>query len=494
VADVFISYNVDDREFVRKVVQLLEASGWSVWWDRRIPTGKTWRAAIDSALADMKCMIVFWSKNSVGSEWVIEEADEGRQRKVLLPVLIDAVAPPRGFREIQAQDFQGWDGTAEAPCFRMLLEDMKEIVGASPPTAAPAAVVAHGFCLPWSSSSRASVRIRNALVLITDEPSLTASAVSTIAAHCGKAGKSLVVVAPTLVQREITGATSSADLAIEATSADGQPVQELLEDLAIYLGGYSLSSVWGFGLPQDTPPEDLVNGIARRFTQFGDAAVCDYLGKASEVRVDGDQVCFEAEAPLPDVRQQISYLKHRAAHCARSRQESNGLRERLVRFGAAEPIAERLVQPPSFSQDGNAITVPAGMASRFFMGGDWSCRLDNAKVLVAAFPLLRADDVVAALEATAADSMADRDRLLVVAPRIADEALALLVMNRLRGIVRSLAVETKNGEHLAAIARLGGARLIDAEDADHLSATTVGRVLGSCREVVAELHKTRIVR
>src|SRR4051794_23111021 len=100
MADIFLSYAEEDREPARKLVSVLEKAGWSVWWDRRIPTGKTWRAVLDAALDEMRCMVVLWSKRSIASDWVIDEAEEGRSRAKLLPILLDAVLPPRGFRQI----------------------------------------------------------------------------------------------------------------------------------------------------------------------------------------------------------------------------------------------------------------------------------------------------------------------------------------------------------------------------------------------------------
>ena len=138
MAHIFVSYDSEDRDLARAIVALLEAHGWSVWWDRRIPAGKTWRAVLDKALEEMDCMLVLWSSRSVESHWVIEEAEEGRSRGKLLPVLIEPVRPPRGFREIQASSFVDWDRTAEAACFRTLLQDLAALTGEQPREAARA--------------------------------------------------------------------------------------------------------------------------------------------------------------------------------------------------------------------------------------------------------------------------------------------------------------------------------------------------------------------
>jgi hypothetical protein len=99
MVDVFISYANEDRESAAQVARLLESVGWSVWWDRRIPAGRTWRSVLEDALGEMRCMIALWSKHSVGSPWVTEEAEEARRLgKTLVPILIQRVEPPIGFR------------------------------------------------------------------------------------------------------------------------------------------------------------------------------------------------------------------------------------------------------------------------------------------------------------------------------------------------------------------------------------------------------------
>src|SRR4051812_49944572 len=102
--DIFFSYAREDQAQVASLVTALEARGWSVFWDRRIPAGKTWRTHIGRALDEARCVVVAWSAHSVESEWVIEEADEGKKRGILVPVFLDAVSPPWGFRGIQAAD------------------------------------------------------------------------------------------------------------------------------------------------------------------------------------------------------------------------------------------------------------------------------------------------------------------------------------------------------------------------------------------------------
>ena len=137
MADIFLSYNEKDRPRVRQLAQALERAGWSVWWDRRVPAGLTWRNLLEQELQNMRCMLVLWSANSVKSEWVCEEATEGRLLGRLIPVFLERVRPPAGFREVQAADLVDWDGSTDTIGLQQLLDDIAHKLGA-PPGATPA--------------------------------------------------------------------------------------------------------------------------------------------------------------------------------------------------------------------------------------------------------------------------------------------------------------------------------------------------------------------
>lgn len=129
MADIFLSYNEKDRATVNLLAPALQAIGWTVWWDRRIPAGMTWRAVLERELQDMRCMVVLWSASSVQSEWVYEEASEGRALGRLVPVAIDKVRAPAGFREIQSADLVGWDGSKDFVGLQHLVQDIERLIG-----------------------------------------------------------------------------------------------------------------------------------------------------------------------------------------------------------------------------------------------------------------------------------------------------------------------------------------------------------------------------
>ena len=155
MTDIFLSYTEKDREQARRVAALLESVGWTVWWDRRIPAGETWRTVLAKALETTHCMIVLWSAHSIESEWVCEEASEGRRLGKLVPVLIEDVRPPAGFREIQAADLTNWDGSREFEGMRMLVADLERLLGKPVPGATdiPKTSSDHGH--PYDPADRA---------------------------------------------------------------------------------------------------------------------------------------------------------------------------------------------------------------------------------------------------------------------------------------------------------------------------------------------------
>lgn len=108
MADIFVSYAREDRDKASSFVALLEAQGWTVWWDREINPGLSFSKVIEREIARAKCVIVLWSNHSVSSNWVHAEANDGLEREILIPVLFDSVKVPLVFRQTQAADLTGW--------------------------------------------------------------------------------------------------------------------------------------------------------------------------------------------------------------------------------------------------------------------------------------------------------------------------------------------------------------------------------------------------
>jgi hypothetical protein len=115
-------------------VDALRGSGLTVWWDREIPGGERWREEIVKQLDAASCVVVCWTEASVGPEgtYVREEAERGKARGILLPVLLDHVDPPFGFAEVQALDLINWKGTARDPRCRHVVATARAIAHGKP--------------------------------------------------------------------------------------------------------------------------------------------------------------------------------------------------------------------------------------------------------------------------------------------------------------------------------------------------------------------------
>jgi len=120
--EVFISYKREDESRVGRLVRALEGAGFSVWWDRGLPGGESWRAQIQGALDAAKCVIVAWTRESIGpsGDFVRDEAGQAKRRGALVPVFLDKVSPPLGFGELQAIDLTHWKGKPGDPFFQDL--------------------------------------------------------------------------------------------------------------------------------------------------------------------------------------------------------------------------------------------------------------------------------------------------------------------------------------------------------------------------------------
>src|SRR5499433_2418484 len=86
MADIFVSYAKTDRSLASKLVAMLEAEGWSVWWDTSLAAADLYRDEIMKQLAAARAVITIWTPNSVRSDWVRAEAGRAKADGKLIPV------------------------------------------------------------------------------------------------------------------------------------------------------------------------------------------------------------------------------------------------------------------------------------------------------------------------------------------------------------------------------------------------------------------------
>ena len=101
---VFVSYAHADAKAAKTVVATLEQAGLTVWWDDLITSGERFGSSLSKALEAARAVVVLWSKASLDSHWVQDEAMYARDRNRLVPISIDGSEPPLGFRQFQYID------------------------------------------------------------------------------------------------------------------------------------------------------------------------------------------------------------------------------------------------------------------------------------------------------------------------------------------------------------------------------------------------------
>ena len=129
MSDIFISYSSDDIAIAKEIAEELQSRGWSVFWDRTVPPGKDGFDIIEFELENARCVIVLWSKSSIKSKWVKEEAGEGLEKEILIPVFIEKVRPPFGFKRIQAADLTNWKRGIPNSEFDKLIKSIQSLSG-----------------------------------------------------------------------------------------------------------------------------------------------------------------------------------------------------------------------------------------------------------------------------------------------------------------------------------------------------------------------------
>jgi TolB-like protein len=108
MADVFISYAREDRDHIDRLAVQLEQAGLICWWDKQLAAGDRYLSRTETELDAAKAVLVVWTRHSVGSAWVTDEAGVGRENGRLVPISLDGSLPPLGFRQFQVQDFAPW--------------------------------------------------------------------------------------------------------------------------------------------------------------------------------------------------------------------------------------------------------------------------------------------------------------------------------------------------------------------------------------------------
>lgn len=129
---IFLSYAHADGKRAQQLATALSARGYTIWWDTMIEGGASFAKSIREALEAADAVVVLWSTTSIESDWVADEAAQGRDRRRLVPVSLDGNLPPLGFRQYQTIDLANWRGKASAPQIDAIHRAIAGAIGQAP--------------------------------------------------------------------------------------------------------------------------------------------------------------------------------------------------------------------------------------------------------------------------------------------------------------------------------------------------------------------------
>jgi hypothetical protein len=129
MARIFLSYAHEDQAAAKRIVDALARDGLEAWWDHEIPPGRSWDEVIGQRIASADIVMVIWSARSIESNFVKEEAQIAYDAGKLLPLRIDDVEPPVGFRRVHAANLVGWRGEAGHQQWQTSLSEIRSRLG-----------------------------------------------------------------------------------------------------------------------------------------------------------------------------------------------------------------------------------------------------------------------------------------------------------------------------------------------------------------------------
>jgi formylglycine-generating enzyme required for sulfatase activity len=134
MSDVFISYKREEQPFAALLAKALEKRGLEIWWDPQLQAGEYFDDVIERALLDAACVVVVWSKRSVQSRFVKDEATYALNEGKLVPIQIEDVHLPFRFANIHTVSLIGWTGSEDDLGFKKMVHDISVVLNSSPST------------------------------------------------------------------------------------------------------------------------------------------------------------------------------------------------------------------------------------------------------------------------------------------------------------------------------------------------------------------------
>jgi len=139
MSDVFVSYARSTERQAHQVADALRTAGYDVWQDDQLPAHRSYAEVIEERLKAAKAVVVVWSLEAIGSQWVRAEADMARESGTLVQLTVDGAMPPMPFNQIQCADLRDWDGETDAAGWQKVESSIASLTGGPAPGARAAA-------------------------------------------------------------------------------------------------------------------------------------------------------------------------------------------------------------------------------------------------------------------------------------------------------------------------------------------------------------------
>jgi hypothetical protein len=219
--NVFISYARADKVIAARLATAIADKGWPVWWDHDLLVGTNYRAAIEDELRTAGAVVVAWSTRSVQSDFVLDEAQKGKNRDVLVPVRVDDVELPMGYGQIHTFDLRGWTGAASGGDLDKVFEAITRLVG-PPPDKPPPSMSVRSRGTAGGIVAVAVVIIAIVIWAASGRSHSGATADSSTPTESAARSTGLTTLPNTTATPHVTGATTGATAAGHVTRTCGR--------------------------------------------------------------------------------------------------------------------------------------------------------------------------------------------------------------------------------------------------------------------------------
>ncbi|QPC99127.1 TIR domain-containing protein [Qipengyuania soli] len=129
MTDVFVSYARSTQAHARRAARALEEAGYSVWIDDELPAHRAFSTVIEDQLRGASAVLVLWSEDARASRWVPAEADMAYNSDKLVQMSVDGALPPLPFNRMHCEMLSHWEGDADDPAWRKILDSVAELSG-----------------------------------------------------------------------------------------------------------------------------------------------------------------------------------------------------------------------------------------------------------------------------------------------------------------------------------------------------------------------------